>query len=57
MNRNLPKVDDRPTIRVKPSTNQPSRAELREDVRLDATPEELARAVLRTVRVMKDPEA
>ena len=47
----------RRTIRVKHSAYQPSRAELREDVCLDATPEELARAVLRPVRVIRDPDA
>ena len=47
----------RPTIRVKPHTYQPTRAELREDVSIDATPEELARAVLRPVKVVRDPEA
>ena len=44
-------------IQVKPSTYQPSRKELNEDVRIDATPEELADAVLRPVRVVKDSEA
>ena len=47
----------RRTIRVKPSTYQPSRAELRDDVRLDTTPDELARAVLRPVTVVRDSEA
>ena len=47
----------RPTIRVKSHTYQPTRPELREDVSIDATPEELARAVLRPVKVIKDPEA
>ncbi len=46
-----------PVVRIKPSSYQPPKAELEEDVRIDATPEELARAVLRQVRVVKDPEA
>ena len=48
---------NRPVVRVKPSTYQPTRAELREEVRIDATPEELARTVLRPVRVVRDPDA
>lgn len=52
-----PRNTMRPVIRVKPSTYQPSRAELREDVRIDATPDELARALGRKVRVVPDPDA
>ena len=48
---------NRPVVRVKPSTYQPTRAELREEVRIDASPDELVRAVLRPVRVVRDPEA
>ena len=39
------------TVRVKPSSYQPSKAELEERVRIDATPDELAAAVMGTVRV------
>ena len=46
-----------PVVRIKPSSYQPSRKELKEEIRVDATPEELARAVLRQVRVVRDPEA
>ena len=46
-----------PVVRIKPSSYQPSKAELEEDVRVDASPEELARAVLRQVRVVRDPDA
>ena len=46
-----------PVVRIKPSSYQPSKAELEEDFRVDAAPEELARAVLRQVRVVRDPEA
>ncbi len=53
----MPELPDRPIVRIKPSSYQPSREELREDVSIDATPEEVARAVLRQVRVVKDPEA
>ena len=57
MSQNSENTDDRPVVRVKPSTYQPTRAELREDVSIDVTPEELARAVLRPVKVVRDPEA
>ena len=34
---------DKPTVRVKPHTYQPSKAELEADVCIDTTPEALAR--------------
>ena len=34
-------------VRVKPSGYQPSRKQLREDVRINASPEEVLRSVLR----------
>ena len=52
----MPK-DDKPTIRVKPHTYQPSKAELEEDVSLDTTPDELALAVLRPVKMVEDENA
>ena len=42
------------TVRLKPSTYQPSQAELEEDIRIEATPEDVARAVLRPVRIVKE---
>lgn len=42
---------DRPTIRLKRSSYQPSKAELEEEVRIDATPEELAKALAREVNI------
>lgn len=54
----LPKRLEQPrTVRVKPSSYQPSKAELEEPVKIDATPEQLARAILRPVRLVKDSEA
>lgn len=44
-------------VRVKPHSYQPSKAELEEPVRIDATPDELAEAVLRPVRMTEDPDA
>ena len=41
-------------IHVKPTTYQPSKADLEEPVRLDATPEELARAVMQPATVIAD---
>ncbi len=48
---------ERRTVRVKPHVYQPSKAELEEPVRIDATPDELAAAVLRPVRMIEDPDA
>ena len=45
----------KPTIRVKPYDDRPSKAEHGQTFKVDATPEEgLARAVLRPVKVVKD---
>ena len=41
----------KPVVRLKPSSYQPSKAELQEDLRINTTPEELMRAVVRDVRV------
>ena len=47
----------KPTVRVKPYSYQPSKAELEEDVRVDSTPDDLALAVLQPVRIVKDDDA
>ena len=59
------KTDTRPakrleqprTVRVKPHSYQPSKAELEQPVKIDATPEQLARAVLRPVKIIGDSDA
>ena len=51
------RADERPTVRVKPHDYQPHKAELEETVKIEATPEELARAVLRPVNIVDDPDA
>ena len=45
-----------PVVRVKPQGYQPSKAELEEPVQIDATPEELARAIMTPVRVVRDSD-
>ena len=47
----------KPIVRVRPHAYQPSKAELDEEVRLDVTPEELARAVLHPVQIVGDHDA
>ena len=42
---------ERPAVMIKPASYQPSKAELEEDVSVDATPEELAEAALRQVTI------
>ena len=44
-------------VRLKPNSYQPSKAEMDQPVKIDATPEQLARAVLRPVKIVKDPDA
>ena len=51
------RLADRPTVRLKPSGYQPTKAELEEPLKIDATPEELALAVLRPVLIVRDPDA
>ena len=44
---------DVPTVEVVDSSYQPSKAELEADVSIDATPDEVARAITRTVRTSR----
>lgn len=44
----------RRTVRVKPSSYQPTKAELEKEIHIDATPEELARAIVTPVNVVHD---
>ena len=43
-----------PTVRIKSSRYQPSKAELEEEIHIDATPEELAKAVLKQVKIVRE---
>ena len=45
------KKKDPPVVEVKPHTYQPSKAELEADMSIDATPEDVARAVMKQVMV------
>ena len=45
------------TVRLKPNSYQPRKAEMDELVKIDATPEQLARAVLRPVKIVEDSDA
>ena len=45
------------TVRVKPNSYQPRKAELEAPVNIDATPDRLVRAILRPVRIVEDPDA
>ena len=42
---------------MKPHSYQPSKAELEESIRIDATPEQLAKAVVTPVRIVDDSDA
>ena len=42
---------DRRTVRLRPASYQPTKAEIEEDMSIDATPDELARAVFRPVNI------
>ena len=47
---------DAPTVHLKPSSYQPSMAELEEEVRIDAAPEDVARAIMRPVNIKHVPD-
>ena len=49
-------VADRPTVRLKPSSYQPSKAELEADVAIDMEPERLAEAALGVVTIQADDD-
>ena len=51
------KTDNRSEIRVKPIDYQPSKAELEQDVRIDASPEDVIRSAFSQVKVVEDPDA
>lgn len=51
------KTDTRPTVHLKPSDYQPSRAELDEDVRIDTSPADLIRSAFQQVKVVEDKDA
>lgn len=47
----------RPTVRIMPGSYYPTKQELEEDVSIGGTPEELVAAVLRSVRIVREPDA
>ena len=55
--------ETKPTVRVKPHSYQPSKAELEESIVIRKpdgsvpTPEEIARAALRPMNIVEDPKA
>ena len=51
-------AEPKPKVRVKPYSYQPSKAEIEEDVSVDATPEEVRAALMRPVivRNQKTPD-
>ena len=53
----MEKTRDKPAVRLKPSSYQPSKAEMEEDIGIDTTPENLLRAVVREVRIEHDQNA
>ena len=52
----MTKHKEKPVVRLKKSGYQPSKAEMEEDVSIDATPEAVARAVLTSVRIEYEEE-
>ena len=52
-----PQPDNRATVRVKPHSYQPSKAELEEPIRINATPDQIALAAVTPVRIIEDHDA
>ena len=50
----MPDSKNVPVIRVKPHAYQPSKAELEEPIHINATPKQLATAVVTPVRIVED---
>ena len=48
--------DRRPIVRVRPRSYQPGKAKLEEMVKIEATPDELARSILRPAKIVEDSE-
>ncbi|MCY4085486.1 MAG: hypothetical protein OXG37_01015 [Actinomycetia bacterium] len=46
----------RPVVELEPCTYQPSKAELEADISIDATPDDLAEALMADVEVVTRPE-
>ena len=46
-----------PVVRIKPNHYQPSKAELEAPICIDATPQQLAKAAVTPVRIIKDHDA
>ena len=53
MNHTVEPMPKKPTVKVKPRSYRPTKAELEADMNIRATPEQLARAVMRPARVKK----
>ena len=53
---NQHKPDSRPTVEIPPQGYQPSKAELEEEIKIDATPEEVARQLVQPVIVVEREE-
>ena len=43
------------TIKILPETYKPTKAEMNEDIRINATPDQLAKAVMATANIEKIP--
>ncbi len=52
----MSKPAKKPVVRLKPSSYQPSKAELEEKIVIDGEPEEIARALLQQVKIVTEPE-
>ena len=50
-------MDDKPVVTIRPPSYQPSKAEIEEDVSVDATPEAVRAALMRSVVVKESDDA
>ena len=53
----MPEQSKPPTVRVKPHSYQPSKAEREAPIRINATPDQIAKAAVSPVNIVEDPDA
>ena len=49
--------EEKPEVRIKPRSYRPSKNELAEEIKIDASPEDVIRAAFRQARVADDANA
>ena len=51
------KPQEKPEVRIRPNSYQPTKTEIEQEIFIDASPEDIIRAAFRQVRIVEDPDA